>query len=52
MLQRPQDRDELIPAVQIQGDFGDWQTIQTLLRQGQTHVGSSVKISPASRLFP
>jgi hypothetical protein len=51
VLQRSQDRDELIPAVQIEGHFGDWQTIQTLVREGQTHVDTTVKIRLASLLF-
>jgi hypothetical protein len=52
VLQRPQDRDDLIPTIQIQGHVADGQAIQTLFGTSQTHVNSSVKIGAHSRGMP
>jgi hypothetical protein len=52
VLQSPQDRDDLIPTLQIQTYFADRQTIQTFLWTGQTHGASSVKIGTKSSAFP
>jgi hypothetical protein len=52
VLQRPQDWDDLIPTIQIQGYVADGQAIQTLFRTSQTHVNSSGKIGALSREMP
>jgi hypothetical protein len=51
-LQRPQDRDDLIPALQIQDDVADRQAVEILLRTSQTHVDSSLKIGVLSCEMP
>lgn len=44
VLQRPQDRDDLIPTVQVQLHLVDAKSIQTLLGTSASHVASSVKM--------
>ncbi len=52
VLQRPQDRDDLISTIQIQSYIADGQAIQTLFGTSQTHVNFSGKIGILSRGMP